>query len=310
MIKPLKIILTIFIVSSCSGGLTNKPTEKIILFKDKDGIYEFDPTTEKEKTIFKASDKQLFLEEPYKLINDTLTFGLKGDLTFTDTTDYSIGEKYDKYYISVNLKSGESWLTKKILYEVLNHNKLNIKIQNFNKKGVIISQVDSDTIFKGTSTTYKGVVYNNFKPRFYSESTVGDKKAFSSRGCIYLIFRNDTTKIVDYKGNFDPKFGSGYFQPQLDPTGQFIVYRYLPVFMNFKESPMLERLDLKTKRRTRIKKGGFVNPTFSKNGKFLLFQRNEEQGKNNTWISDIYILELKTNKEWKIGEAYVAYWKN
>jgi len=309
MVKLIKIILTTFILSSCSNGLSNKPTQTILLFKDKDGIYQFDPITEKEKIIYKATDKQIFLEEPYRLLNDTLTFGIKGDLTFTDTTNYSIGEKYYKDYFSVDLKSGENWLSKRILYEVSDYNKLKIKTQIFDKKKDIISQKDSSTIFKGTSTTYKGVVYNDFIPRFYSESAIGDKKVFSRRGCIYLIERNDTTKIVDYKGNFDPKFGSGYFQPQLDPTGKFVVYRYLPVFLNFKENSTLERIDLRTKKITRIKKGDFCKPTFSKDGKFILFRRNEKQGKNDIWYSEIYILELETNKEWKIGEAYVAYWE-
>lgn len=310
MIKLTKIILTIFILSSCGYGLMNKPTQTILLFKDKDGIYQFDPITGKEKIIYKATDKQIFLEEPYYRLNDTLTFGIKGDLTYTDTSNYSIGEKYFKDYVSVDINSGENWLSRKILYEVSDYNQLKIKTQIFDKQKNIISQKDSSTTFKGTSTTYKGVVFNEFKPRFYSESTIDDKKVFSSRGCIYLTVRNDTTKIVDYQGNFDAKFGSGYFQPQLDPTGQFVVYRYLPGFLNFKKKSTLERIDLNTKKITRIKTGDFCKPTFSKDGKFILFRRNEKQGKNDVWYSEIYILELETNKVWKIGEADIAYWED
>ena len=125
-----------------------------------------------------------------------------------------------------------------------------------------------------------------------------------------MTVRNDTTKIVDYQGNFDAKFGSGYFQPQLDPTGQFVVYRYLPGFLNFKKKSTLERIDLNKKKITRIKTGDFCKPTFSKDGKFILFRRNEKQGKNDVWYSEIYILELETNKVWKIGEADIAYWED
>ena len=310
MVKLTKIILTTFILCSCSNGLIVKPTQTILLFKDKDGIYQFNPITGKEKTIYKATDKQIFLEEPYLRVNDTLTFGIKGDLSFTDTTNYSTGVRYYKDYISVDLQSGENWLSRRIMYEALDYNNLKIKTQIFDEKRDIISQKDSSTTFKGTSTTYKGVVFNDFNPRFYSESTIGNKKVFSSRGCIYLTEKNDTTKIVDFQGNFDPKFGSGYFQPQLDPTGGFVVYRYLPGFLNFKENSTLERIDLKTKKITRIKNGDFSKPTFSKDGKFILFRRNEKQGKNDIWYSEIYILELKTNKELKIGEAYDAYWED
>ena len=122
MIKLTKIILTIFILSSCGYGLMNKPTQTILLFKDKDGIYQFDPITGKEKIIYKATDKQIFLEEPYYRLNDTLTFGIKGDLTYTDTSNYSIGEKYFKDYVSVDINSGENWLSRKILYEVSDYN--------------------------------------------------------------------------------------------------------------------------------------------------------------------------------------------
>ena len=309
MIKFLSILLTVLALNSCSSGLTSKPIQLILLFKDKDGIYQFDPTTEKEKVIYKATEKQVFLDEPYKLINDTLTFGLDGELTYTDTTDHSVGEKYFKDYVSVDLRLNKSWLSKKILYEVVGHDSLKIITKTFNSKKKLTSQSDSACIYKGSSSTYKGITYNDFRPRFFSKSTLGNKSVFSFRGSIYLTNNFDTTKLVDYKGNFDPKFGSGYFQPQFDPKRQYVVFRYLPGFMTFTEKPSLLRVDLGTKKISRIKKGDYNEPTFSKDGQFLLFNRNERQGKNNTWISDIYILDLKSKKEWKIGEAYSASWK-
>ena len=307
MIKYLSIILTILALNRCSPRQT--PTQSILLFKDKDGIYEYDLAIGKDKIIFKATDTQIFLDEPYRLIGDTLTFGVKGKLTFIDTANYSAGEKYFKDYISVDLKSENNWLSRKILYEVVDHNTLKIRSQTFNPKGIITFQSDTSMIFKGSYSSYKRHTYNDFKPRFFSKSTVGKKTVFSLRGNIYFADQGDTIKIVDCKGNFDPKFGSGYFEPQLDPTGQYAVFRYLPGFMKFTESPSLQKVDLKTKHVEKIKSGDFVEPLFSKDGQFLLFKRNERQGNKDTWISDIKLLDLKTNYEWKIGEANAASWK-
>ncbi len=62
------------------------------------------------------------------------------------------------------------------------------------------------------------------------------------------------------------------------------------------------------KRITTIKADDFAEPIFPNDGKFLLLKRNERQGKRDTWISDIYLLDLKNLKEWKIAEAEAAYW--
>ena len=307
MIKYLSIILTILAFKGCLPRQT--PNQSILLFKDKDGIYQYDPTKGKEKIIFKSTNTQIFLDEPFRLIGDTLTFGVEGKFSYSDTANNSAGGKYFKDYISVDLKSENNWLSAKILYEVVGHDTLKIRSQTFNPKGFITFQSDTSMIFKGLSSTYKGYTFNDFKPRFFSKSTVGEKTVFSLRGNIYYVDKGDTIKIVDYNGSFDPKFGSGYFEPQLDPTGQYAVFRYLPGLMKFTESPSLQKVDLRTKHVEKIKSGDFVEPLFSKDGQFLLFKRNERQGNKDTWISDIKLLDLKTNYEWKIGEANAASWK-
>ena len=101
---------------------------------------------------------------------------------------------------------------------------------------------------------------------------------------------------------------SGYFQPQLDPTGQYAVFRYLPGFMNFKEDASFQKVDIQTKKREVLKTGNFDEPTFSADGNFILFKRDQKQGKSNTWISKIYLLDLTTMKEQKISNAYSAQW--
>lgn len=301
--------MTVAILLSCAVGLTSQPKQSIYLFKDKDGLYLYDPTTEKEKIIFKATDKQVFLDEPLKISGDTLTFGIMGELVFAETSSTeSGGERYFNDYYSVDLRTGRNWLSRKISYEVIGHSTLNIKVFTFDVNGKTNVLSDTSMIYEGSSTTSKGVVYNEFKPRFFSRQSLGDKCVFSLRGSIYYTDKSDTTLLVEYRGHFDPKFGSGYFQPQLDPTGQYAVFRYLPGFMNFKEEASLQKVNIKTKKTEILKTGDFNDPTFSADGKFILFSRDQKEGKLNTWISKIYLLDLTTLKEQKISNAYSAQW--
>lgn len=295
---------------SCAAGLTSKPKQSVYLFKDKDGLYLFDPATEKEKIIFKATEKQVFLDEPLKINGDTLTFGIKGELVFSEKspTESEI-ERYFNDYYSVNMKTGENWLSGKILYEIRGHSTLNIKVLSSEISGKTKVLSDTSMIYKGSSTTSKGVVYNTFEPRFFSQHSIGDKSVFSLRGSIYYTDKSDTTLLVEYKGHFDPKFGNGYFQPQLDPTGQYAVFRYLPGFMNFEEDASLHKVNIQTKKTEILKTGDFNDPTFSADGKFILFSRGKKVWELNTWINNIYLLELTTLKEHKIGNAYSAQWE-
>lgn len=294
---------------SCALKPSSRPKQSVYLLKDKDGLYLYDSTSDKERLIFKATDNQIFLDEPIKISGDTLTFGIKGELVFAETSPTeSGGERYFKDYYSVCLKTGKSWLSGKISYEVLGHSTLRIKSLSFDTSGNPNVLSDTSVIFKGTSTTSKGVVYNDFKPRFFSKHSIGNKSVFSLRGSIYYTDKSDTTLLVEYKGHFDPKFGSGYFQPQLDPTGEYVIFRYLPGFMNFTEDASLQKVDVKSRKIEIIKSGTFNHPTFSADGKFILFSRDQREGKLNTWISKIYLLDLTTLKERKISHAYSAQW--
>lgn len=297
--------------SSCSFGFKPNLTQSILLIKDKDGLYIFDFATKKEQLIFKANDKQVFLDEPYSLNNDTLIVGVKGELIFNSLVDSlsdSEGSKYSKDYYSIDLRTYKYWISKKIFYEVIGHNLLKIRTQHLKSDGQIIIQEDTSMTLKSTYSTYKGITYNSDKPRFYTSYTSGDKVVFNRSGNIYLVDNKDTSILVKFSGNFDPKFGSGYYQPRLDPNNQYVIFSYLPGFMNFKEDMTLQRIDLKTKKIDVLKEGQFNDTYFSNDSKFLLFKRNERKGTNNTWISNIYVLDLVTLKKYKISEAYSAFW--
>jgi len=257
------LILTVATLLSCSNGLTSRPKQSIYLFKDKDGLYVYNPTTYKETIIYKASDNQVFLDEPYRLSNDTLTFGFKGELVFAETSpSESGGERYSKEYFSVDLKTGKNWLYRKILYEVIGHTTLNIKTLMVDSNGKTTVLSDTSMAYQGSYTTSKGPTYNDFKPRFFSKHSLGDKTVFSLRGKIYYTDKSDTTLLVDYKGNFDPKFGSGYFQPQLDPKGQYAIFGYLPGFLNFKENASLQKVNIQTKKIEILKSSDLLKRNF------------------------------------------------
>ena len=88
-----------------------------------------------------------------------------------------------------------------------------------------------------------------------------------------------------------------------------MIFSYLLGYTDSKEKLSLQRIDLATKDVRKIKDGAFGSPTFSKVGNFLLFKRNQRKRKNDTWLSSIYVLDLRTNIEQKIGEANIASWK-
>lgn len=306
--KFINILLICLTISSCSTVLTNIPQQEIFLFKDKDGIYLFNPATKKETIVFKVTNEQIFLDEPYQLENDTLIVGIKGELTSTYTSSYFKKENYFKSYYSVALKSGDCWVSEKILYELENEI-IKITSQKIDQTGTVISQTETIVPYESSSFRKKGVIYNDFKPRFYSESTAAGKTVFSYQGNIFLVEKSDTTKIVNYTGGFDPKFGSGFLQPALSPTGDFVLFRYLPGLTNFKEETSLQKVDISTKQVEKLKEGEYGNPLFSSDGQFILFERKGRFDKKDCWVSDIYILDLKTLKEQKVGVANSVSWK-
>jgi hypothetical protein len=292
---------------SCNRGQKQEPSQSVYLFKDRDGLYLYDFIKQRDTLIFKATSSQIFLEEPYAISEDTLQFGFGGEYNYPNETNNLKGDTYYKTYYSLDLKTGKNWVSKKIFYEVSETDTLKITTQIIAPDGKLMSTKDSSTKFESLSSTYNGIKFNNNMQRFFSTSTVGNKSVFSLRGNIYLAEQTDTTLLVKFDGLFDPKFGSGYFQPRLEPKGKYVLVTYLPGFMSF-SNPSLKKIDLAKKGISTFSDGNYSDLTFSKDGNFFLFKRNERQGRNDTWLSDIYVFDLATKKEYKIGEADFAQW--
>ena len=295
------ILVVLFI--SCKERIASIPNQSIFLFKDNDGLYLYNPKTEKEKIILKLEKDEIFLDEPCKIINDTLIVGLK--------EKKYIHEGFIKNYFSLDLKSGKKWLSQKLIYQKYykEEYKLNIKTISFDLNGDTTDISDMTMPWQSTEGSWKGKVFNDLHPRFYSEQVLGDKKIFSLQGSLYLCRSLDTILILEFKGKYDPKFGCGYLQPEIDPSGKYAIYRFAPEFWDIFHSSSLRRIELDTKNTEKLKAGEFISPTFSSDGKFILFYRNYKENKLKIWSNDIYILDVLTLSEKKISNAYSAQWK-
>ncbi len=91
-----KILLSIFLLTllGCRRDFSEQPTHNVLLFKDKFGIYTYDPILKQEKEIYKAIANEIFLREPVKVSGDTLQFAVKGELKVS--TENNGIEQYTK----------------------------------------------------------------------------------------------------------------------------------------------------------------------------------------------------------------------
>lgn len=278
--------------------------QKILLFKDNDGLYEYDLIQCKKKLICKIADSLLFLESDYILKNDTLIFG-----TCSGPKNHGRKEIHSELYFTTLLNAKKSWLSSETRYEVLDDRTLNIFTYTIDSQGNSQLTQSTSEPLKSRSYCAGRVSYNRSKPRFYSSSTTQDQSVFSYRGGIYLVSKNDTSLLLENKDGFEPKFGRGNFDPQIHPSKKYVLFNYLPGVFSGKNSE-LRIINIETKKIHTVKSGSFENPSFSKNGKFILFTRSRQNAKGSNNQLDIFVMDLSNYVETKIGEADQAYWLN
>lgn len=112
-------LLLVFVPTlfGCKQKQKNILTQSIFIFKDKDGLYEYDPILKKEKLIFEALKEQFFLDKPCEFCNDTILIPIKGNYKKNDEKDYTKGGSYEVEYYSVDVANLKNWLSKKIVYK-------------------------------------------------------------------------------------------------------------------------------------------------------------------------------------------------
>ena len=294
----------------CTLLTSNMPTQNVLLFKDKDGIYKFDFKTKTESLVLKVSKQGIFLNEPHVFKQDTLIVGFHGKHFEYDIMEEIKRETYTKKYVSVNLNNGQNWVSKTVRYEVYRSGTLEITTDIYDALEKKQSTSQERVKYEGEIRHYNGIDYGKNREReFYWESALGGRTVFSDMGNLFMASGKDTVLLAEMEGRFNPKFiGSGYGQPQIHPSGEYVICNYSQGGLKT-QAAYLVKIDLTTKEITTIKEGYFFHPKFSDDGNFVLFKRNFRQGDvDYTWIYDIYWLNLKTNAEHKIGEANNASW--
>jgi hypothetical protein len=311
-------ICSLICISWLAFSLTSKETsineksinesQKILLFKDHDGLYEYDLIARKEKLLFKIADSLYFLENSCRLNGDTLFFGTCGEIHYSECKENYTerNESYTQYYYTSLISTKETRLSSKTAFIVDNRN-LTIQSFNYSSAGKPTLVNSKKEPIKSRSGGGGRVRYNQYTPRFYTSNTLDKQTVYSYRGSIYLVQNSDTSLLVENKDGFEPKFGRGNFDPQIHPNQKYVLYNYLPGAFTFKDSE-LRLINMETKKVHTVKSGSFNNPSFSTDGKFILFDRYQKEAFENHSRYEIFILDLSNYKETSIGEANQAYW--
>lgn len=324
--KKMHRILTISVLFLCFQGSSQQTKlnntnhkNKVVYTVDKEGIYIYDQATKKSEKI--SNLQKDIIDNSLSFINDSVFIIGYRNLIIHESRNKITGEvlkcpcssseslvfngivksyKYDRYDIyenyfkAINIRSKDTWLFKSIKYEHKENDTLTIRTTFFEKNGEITSI--KDTKSRSTRHSSSSDDFNTFySDRFYSESNiVNSKQVFTRRGNLYLRENGFETLLVEFEGNFDPKFGSGYYKPSLSKDEEKVAFQVLPGFLG-KDFYIVE-YDLKTKSKTTIT-NGFFEPKYSLDGIFLLLKKN----------NNIYIHDLRNGQTKKIakGDNYI-----
>ena len=297
---------------------------------DREGAFLYDLKTGKERKIYTTD--QRFLNKEMEFLNDSIfmvshqssrreeekkrlvyskyMYIGDGDSTFiTNNPPYKTVDKHvylTETYFAINVNTGSAIKYKTIDYEHIDHSVLKIKMTLFDHTGKI-TQVQDTTVVSGSeSITYKGT---NFQPheRYFSVSEhINQRQVFSREGNLYLVEREDTSMLLKFHGTFDPKFGSGYYNPTLSPDGKNVTYQYLAGFL--KKGSAIFEMNIETKKKQELLDANYFRPRYSPDGKKLALAENQRQSKGE-WINSIYIYDLQTGKIEKAANGSAYFWR-
>lgn len=326
-----KLVFLAFILTTILSCKTQiKSDLQFVYTVDKEGVYLYSLTNNESKEIYTTD--RVFLNDYFKFLNDsTLQVGHQsemrseekerkvyskyfyradGDSTFiTDNPPYTTKDNYDyltNSIYNINIKTAKSFLASIVDYEHYEHSTLKIKTRNFNQDSKLISEKDTSYVCGGISSSSKGVWFCNFT-RYYRESkTVLGKTIITERGDLILKDGNFKSVLLKFDGHFDPKFGSGYYNPTLTSDGNKTSFQYLAGFLN--NGSCIYEMDIDTKSKIKLIGEGYFNPLYSPDNKLLLLFADNRQSKGNTWINDIYILDIASKTKTKIGQGENYLW--
>lgn len=336
MINPLYLLITILLTSQCSSLSTTDKDEdsdlQLVYTVDKEGLFLYDLKTGKANRVYSTQER--FVEEELKFINDSIFIvahqsnlreeekerlvnskymqRADGDSTFiTDNPPYKTCDKHvyvTKTFFEININTQSNFKSKTIGYEHIDHSILKIKTSTFDHTGQITSEHDTTIAYGGTSFSSSQIRFCDFQERYFSKSeNVNGKQVFSSRGDLYMIEKSDTTMLLKFDGHFDPKFGSGYYNPTLSPDGKKVTYQYLAGFL--KKGSALFEINIETKAEKKILDEKYFRPFYSPDGKKIAVARNQRETKSDAWINTIYVYDSKSGKSTKVGNGSEYFWR-
>ncbi|QXP78775.1 MULTISPECIES: hypothetical protein [Winogradskyella] len=327
-INNILLLVVLLILISCKTEL--KPDLQFVYSIDKQGVFINSLKENTNKQIY--SSNKVFLNSYFSFIDDSIIqvghqsrlkseekerkvyskyfHKVDGDSTFiTNNPPYTTTDRYDfltDSILYINIRKGSSYLKRTLDYEHYEHSELKIKTTEFNEKGKVISQKDTSFACGGTSSSSKGIRFCDFKRYYEKSETILGKTIISKRGDLILQDKNSESVLLKFDGHFDPKFGSGFYNPTLSSDGKKVSFQYLAGFLN--SGSCIYEMDMVTQTKTKLIGEGFFNPIYSPDNKFLLLFSDSRKAKNNTWIKDIYILDIETKTKTKVGEGENYMW--
>jgi hypothetical protein len=320
------ILLTTFL--SCNTKI--KSNQQFAYTIDKKGVYLYALTNNTPKEIY-TTDK-IFINDYFKQINDSVLqvghqskmrkeekekkvyskylYRADGDSVFiTNNPPYTITENYDYVTDSIyhiNINTAKSYLYSVVDYEHYEHLSLKIKTRNFNQDGKVIAEKDTAYVCAGTLTTSEGVKFGGLA-RYYGESEIVlSKKIVTVSGDLILEQGKQRTTLLKYDGNFDPKFGSGYYNPTLTTDSKKVVFQYLAGFLQ--NGSCIYEMNIDTKNKTKLIGEGYFNPIYSPDNKLLLLFAEKNLLKSSTDGSDIYVFDIASKTKTRIGQGKNYLW--
>ncbi|MEO0725985.1 MAG: hypothetical protein AAFZ63_15690 [Bacteroidota bacterium] len=275
--------------------------EKVIFIRECIGVYEYDLTTDETTLLFQIDDDMVVVENPFKrLEHGQLTIGFRLSEFENDSIRFYVG--------SYGLKGNRMTTT---FYEKEKDYQVNVITFDHTS-----NQMKVDTFYdcKGLSSSWRYLKYNCIEgkkafERYYSEdySNKGDR-AYSRKGDIYLAVGDSIDQITAFSGEFSPKFGSGFFEPNFVMNDQKIVFRKLGSFWG-RQPEELHLYDIASKTSTIIAEGTHSNIKPSTNGEAILYWGGKTSDGLECPEGDIWLLDLTTGEKKKIGVGLDFTWK-